>query len=64
MTQAFPKNRFRLRLIPLLLCLMLLLPAAVSAAKTTGTSDIRVNLRRLNLADQAWLTLEGRYLVR
>lgn len=64
MNQAFPKNRFRLRLIPLLLCLMLLLPAAVSAAKTTGTSDIRVNLRRLNLADQAWLTLEGRYLVR
>ena len=52
------------RLLAILLCLALLLPAAASAAKTSDPSDIRVNLRRLNLTDQAWLTLEGRYLVR
>ena len=48
----------------LLLCLALLLPQVSLAAKKTNTasSDIRVLLTRLNLSDEAWMTLEGRYL--
>ena len=45
-----------------LLCL-LLVPAA-SGAKGESPSDVRVLLRRLNLADRTDLTLSGRYLVR
>ena len=52
------------RIIPLVLCLLLLLPQASSAPKNGSPSDIRVRLQRLNLTDQAWLTLEGRYLAR
>ena len=50
----------------MLLCAVLLLPQASLAAKKTNTasSDIRVLLTRLNLADEAWMTLEGRYLAR
>ena len=51
-------------LLALLLCLALLVPLAGSAAGTGSPSDIRVQLRRLNLTDQVWLTLEGRYLAR
>ena len=50
----------------LLLCLALALPGASLAAgsKTTADAEIRVLLTRLNLADEAWMTLEGRYLAR
>ena len=47
----------------LLLCLTLLLPSAL-AAKNPDRADIRVSLRRLNLTDAVWMTLEGRYLAR
>ena len=54
------------RILLLLLCLALLLPQASLAAGTKKSSDseIRVLLTRLNLKDEAWMTLEGRYLAR
>ena len=58
------KNVCRARLLPLLLAFLLLFPPVSSAAGSSLPSAIRVNLRRLTLTDQAWLTLEGRYLVR
>jgi len=64
MKQTTPMQTVRTRLLPLLLVLLLLVPLVSSAAGSTAPSDIRVNLRRLYLTDQAWLTLEGRYLVR
>ena len=50
----------------LFLCAALLLPQVSLAAGTKNSpgSDIRVLLTRLNLADEAWMTLEGRYLAR
>lgn len=58
--------KLRHRILTLLLCLVLLLPQASLAAKSKGSSgaDIRVLLSRLNLTDEAWMTLEGRYLAR
>ena len=47
----------------LLLCLVLTMPSSLAAKKPDRT-DIRVSLRRLNLTDAAWMTLEGRYLAR
>ena len=61
------KNRKALsRIFLLFLCAALLLPQISLAAKTkkTANSDIRVLLTRLNLTDEAWMTLEGRYLAR
>jgi len=54
------------RRILLLLCLALLLPQVSFAAGSKKSSDneIRVLLTRLNLTDEAWMTLEGRYLAR
>ena len=54
------------RILLLLLCLALLLPQAALAAGSKKASDngIRVLLTRLNLKDEAWMTLEGRYLAR
>ena len=53
-----------LRILLLLSCLALLLsqvsPAA--GAKKASDAEIRVLLTRLNLADEAWMTLDGRYL--
>ena len=42
------------------------IPQVSLAAKTQNNtvSDVRVLLTRLNLADEAWMTLEGRYLAR
>ena len=50
----------------LLLCAVLLIPQASFAAKTKNSpvSDVRVLLTRLNLKDEAWMTLDGRYLAR
>ena len=49
----------------LLLCLTLLLPSALAAKNADpARADIRVSLRRLNLTDAVWMTLEGRYLAR
>ena len=49
----------------LLLCLTLIpLCAFAAGSKETRTAEIRVRLTRLNLADEAWITLEGRYLAR
>ena len=48
----------------LLLCLAMLAPAAFAAKESPSPSGIRVCLRRLNLTDAVWMTLEGRYLVR
>ena len=49
----------------LLLCLVLAVPSVLAAGKGSASrSDIRVSLRRLNLTDAVWMTLEGRYLVR
>ena len=61
-----PKNPLLRRILPLLLCLALLLPQASLAAgsKKSADSGIRVLLTRLNLAGEAWMTLEGRYLAR
>ena len=50
------------RALCLLLACLVLLPAA--AAQGDSPSEIRVLLRRLNLADRTDLTLTGRYLVR
>ena len=47
----------------LLLCLALILSSAL-AAKSPDRTDIRVSLRRLNLTEAVWMTLEGRYLAR
>ena len=54
------------RILPLLLCLVMLLPQAALAAgsKKSSDSSIRVLLTRLSLTDEAWMTLEGRYLAR
>ena len=57
-----PSGRL-LRLLALLLCL-LLLPGAASGAKSASPAEIRVCLRRLNITDQVWMTLEGRFLAR
>ena len=57
----------RHRILLLLLCLSLLMPQASLAAKSkksSSGSEIRVLLSRLNLTDEAWMTLEGRYLAR
>ena len=53
----------RRSLLLLLLCLALLIPQAAPAAKS-APSGVRVHLTRLNLADQVWMTLEGRYRAR
>ena len=55
-----------LRAAALFLCAVLLIPQVSLAAKTQNNtvSDVRVLLTRLNLADEAWMTLEGRYLAR
>ena len=59
------KLRALRRILPLLLCLALLpLPSLAAGSKTASGSEIRVLLTRLNLADEAWMTLEGRYLAR
>ncbi len=54
------------RILLLLLCLALLLPQVSLAAgsKKSSGNEIRVLLTRLNLKDEAWMTLEGRYLAR
>ena len=61
-----PKCPAMRQILLLLLSLMLLLPQASSAAgsKKSSNSEIRVLLTRLNLVDEAWMTLEGRYLAR
>ena len=51
------------KILCLLLAFLILLPAA-AAAKDGSPSDVRVLLRRLNLADRTDLTLSGRYLAR
>ena len=57
-----------LRLALLLLCIALLLPQASLAATKKKTAEspsvIRVLLQRLNLKEEAWMTLEGRYVAR
>ena len=61
-------NRIRhilLQIITLLLCAALLPQVSLAAgSKNPPESDIRVLLTRLNLADEAWMTLDGRYLAR
>ena len=58
-------NRLPRRILLLLLCLALTLPqAGLAAGKNASGAEIRVLLTRLNLADEAWMTLEGRYLAR
>ena len=54
------------RILLLLLCIALALPLSALAAgsKKSSASEIRVLLTRLNLTDEAWMTLEGRYLAR
>ena len=52
------------RIALLLLCAVLLLPQLSLAANSKTPLVIRVLLTRLNLADEAWMTLEGRYLAR
>ena len=54
------------RILLLLLCIALALPLSALAAGSKKSSDneIRVLLTRLNLTDEAWMTLEGRYLAR
>ena len=60
------KHTVARRVLLLLLCLALLLPQASLAAGSKKAPDnrIRVLLTRLNLTDEAWMTLEGRYLAR
>ena len=55
---------FLSRLFLLLLCIVLLLPQVSLAAKDPDPSRIRVLLQRLGLKDEAWMTLEGRYLAK
>ena len=51
------------KLMLLLLCLALLPhPSLAAGSKGSSGAEIRVQLTRLNLADEAWMTLEGRYL--
>ena len=58
-------SRLPRRILLLLLCLALLLPqAGLAAGKNASDAEIRVLLTRLNLADEAWMTLEGRYAAR
>ena len=58
-------SRLPRRILLLLLCLALTLPqAGLAAGKKSDGAEIRVLLTRLNLADEAWMTLEGRYLAR
>ncbi len=61
-------NLFRsvlLRILLLLLCAAMLPQASLAAgARNASDSEIRVLLTRLNLTDEAWMTLEGRYLAR
>ena len=58
-------SRFPRRILLLILCLALLLPqAGLAAGKKSDGAEIRVLLTRLNLADEAWMTLQGRYLAR
>ena len=58
-------SRLPRRILLLLLCLALLLPqAGLAAGKKSDGAEIRVLLTRLNLADEAWMTLEGRYAAR
>ena len=58
-------SRLPRRILLLLLCLALTLPqAGLAAGKKSDGAEIRVLLTRLNLADEAWITLEGRYLAR
>ncbi|MCR5567086.1 MAG: SpoIID/LytB domain-containing protein [Clostridiales bacterium] len=54
------------RILLLLLCVALGLPHAALAAgsKKSSVNEIRVLLTRLNLTNEAWMTLEGRYLAR
>ena len=62
------KHPALLKLVLLLLCLALLLPQASLAATKKKTAEspsvIRVLLQRLNLKEEAWMTLEGRYVAR
>lgn len=55
---------FAARILLLLLCAALLLPQVSLAAKDPDPSRIRVLLQRLGLKDEAWMSLEGRYLAR
>ena len=62
---TFRKHTVLYRAALLLLCLVLLPQISVAAkSKNSAASDIRVLLTRLNLSDEAWMTLEGRYLAR
>ena len=58
------KTSFASRLLLLLLCAALLVPQVSLAAKDSDPSRIRVLLQRLGLKDEAWMSLEGRYLAR
>ena len=60
-----PKPSALRRILLLLLCLALMLPrASLAAGSKASDNEIRVLLTRLNLKDEAWMTLEGRYLAR
>lgn len=60
-----PKCPVLRRIFLLILCLALLPQAALAAgSKKSSDNEIRVLLTRLNLTDEAWMTLEGRYLAR
>ena len=64
---SFIRNRAAWkRILLLLLCLCLFVPQFSQAAgsKKSTEKDIRVLLTQLNLKDEAWMTLEGRYLAR
>ena len=65
MNRILKSSVFR-RAALLLLCMTLVLPQTVCAAggKNNTVSGIRVLLTRLNLTNEAWMTLEGRYLAR
>ena len=54
------------RILLLFVCAALLLPQAspAAASKNSAVSEIRVLLTRLNLTDEVWMTLDGRYLAR
>ncbi len=58
------KQTLLLRFFLLLLCLILMPLSSVTASKSASEAEIRVLLTRLNLKDEAWITLEGRYLAR
>ena len=61
---VFPHRLLQI-IFSLLLCLSLILPSALAAKNADpDRADIRVSLRRLNLTDAIWMTLEGRYLAR